>query len=449
MTVFLKDHHNPLLNISLIGVVALCFPSTVLAAALVDRIVARRVGDSIFPLARWSRQFATSWLLNPWWLIVGAIFLTMPTALSVSAIAIALIGLMALLSVNLFGMTRVLCRIGLAWPASPRLLAAASEASEKMDLTLAAVYEIDIASANAFALAVPKQVVFTRRALEVLDHEQLVAVCCHEIAHIAEPPKVKMIRIASSLLIFPLGLGNLAYTRFGEEGIFMLVAIVFFAGVRLRALRRRMETTADTAAHQHESDKGVYAAALEQIYRASNVPAVLSKKRAHPDLYDRMMSAGVTPSYQRPAPPVVRRTYVSLALCLALLVGFGFAFDGWSDNSAGVSRLTEAGVMWRLGIGAGSAPAFARLAELRLLDKHVDQAATFYECASELDPYSVVYPARLATAFSELGRCDEAGEVLTGADDDLRQCSCRESDAASAVRVAKAALGNCSPSGSL
>lgn len=449
MTVFLKDHHNPLLDTSLSGIVALCFPSAVLAGVVVDRIIARRLGDPIFPPARWLRQFATRWLLSPWWLIVGVLFLAMPTILNVSAIAIATIGLMALLSVNLFGMLPLLHRIGLAWPASPRLAAAASEASGKMDLTPAAVYEIDIASANAFALPVPQQVVFTQRALEVLDHEQLVAVCCHEIAHIAEPPKVKMIRIASSLLIFPLGLSNLVFGRFGETGIYILVAIIFSTGTRLRALRRRMESRADAAAHQHESDKGVYAAALEQIYCASNVPAVLPYRRAHANLYDRMIEAGVTPTYLRPAPPAVRRAYVVLALCLALLLSFGIAFDRWSESSAGPAHLTEAGVMWRLAVGAGGAPAFARLAELRLLKRQVDQAATFYECASELDPDSVVYRAKLATAFSELGRCEEADEVLSEADYDLRHCSCRENAAESAIRVAKSALGNCSPSDSL
>jgi hypothetical protein len=92
--------------------------------------------------------------------------------------------------------------------------------------------------------------------------------------------------------------------------------------------------------------------------------------------------------------------------------------------------------MWRLAIGVGGAPAFARLAELRMLDRQVDQAATFYECASELDPDSVVYRAKLATAFSELGRCEEADEVLSDADYYLSNCSCREGAAASAIRVA-------------
>jgi Zn-dependent protease with chaperone function len=444
MTVYLEDHHNPLLHISLSGVAALCFLSAVLAGAVVDRIIARRLGDPIFPPARLFRQFATRWLLSPGWLIVGVLFLTMPAALSVRAIAVAAIGFMALLSVNLLGMPRLLRRIGLAWPASPRLAAAVSEASQKMDVTPAAVYEIDIFSANAFALPLLKQVVFTRRALEVLDHEQLVAVCCHEIAHIAEPPRVKMMRIANSLLIFPLGLSNLVYGRFGETGIYILVAIILSASFRLRAQRRRMEAGADAVAHQYESDKGVYAAALEQIYRASNLPAVLPYKRAHGDLYDRMMGAGVTPTYPRPAPPIVRRAYVALAICLALMLGFGIAFDRWSESSAGPVHLTEAGLMWRLAIGAGGAPAFARLAEFRLLDRHIDQAATFYECASELDPDSVVYRAKLATALSELGRCEEADEALSEADYDLSHCSCREGAAASAIRVAKSALGNCS-----
>jgi tetratricopeptide (TPR) repeat protein len=80
------------------------------------------------------------------------------------------------------------------------------------------------------------------------------------------------------------------------------------------------------------------------------------------------------------------------------------------------------------------------------LGRHVDQAATFYERASELDPDSVVYRAKLATALSELGRCEEADEALSEADYDLSHCSYCEGAAESAIRVAKSALGNCSRS---
>lgn len=441
--VFLIDHQNPLAEIPLAGVVGLSFPAMILASVVVDHMIAPRIGD---PLRTWSQLFrslATAWMLSPTWLIVAATLFAMPADLGPRAVAVATLGLITLIAASTLGTMSLLLRIRLASIASPRVMAAASEASRAMAVTPSAVYEVDLAAANAFALIFPKQIVFTRRAVEVLDHKHLVAVCCHELAHLAEPARVQWMRVAGSLVIFLIAFSNPIYGRFGMQGIFGMIAVFALAYSRISSLRRRMERRADTAAHHNEPDEGVYARALERLYMANNVPAVLPYRRAHGNLYDRMLQAGVTPNYERPAPPALRWSYVAMAGCLAFLVLLQVSFDRWSDRPAAWRHFTETGIMWRLAIGAAGPSALAQLADFRSLDGRIEQAATFYRAASEIDPTSVIYPARLATMLSALGRCTEATDALSDAEDNLNYDSSDEPGASSAAGTAKSAVGKC------
>jgi hypothetical protein len=71
-----------------------------------------------------------------------------------------------------------------------------------------------------------------------------------------------------------------------------------------KRIARRMERHADDAAIQGTADAAIYARALEKIYQANQLPAVMrSNNMVHPHLYDRMLAAGVTPDYPRPQPP--------------------------------------------------------------------------------------------------------------------------------------------------
>ena len=77
------------------------------------------------------------------------------------------------------------------------------------------------------------------------------------------------------------------------------VASVVIENIRVA---RRMETRADKIAAENVADPAVYARALERLYQTNQMPAVMPKRSAkiHPDLYDRMVAAGVTPDYPRP-----------------------------------------------------------------------------------------------------------------------------------------------------
>ena len=82
----------------------------------------------------------------------------------------------------------------------------------------------------------------------------------------------------------------------------LAVAIIWLCRVRLA---RSMENRADKIARESTEEMTIYARALERIYCANQVPAVMRKSTllAHPSLYDRMIAANLTPDYPRPTPP--------------------------------------------------------------------------------------------------------------------------------------------------
>jgi hypothetical protein len=88
-----------------------------------------------------------------------------------------------------------------------------------------------------------------------------------------------------------------------------------------------MEQRADNIASHDGSFERIYTATLEKLYRANQTPAVnAGNNQTHPDLYDRILSAGIAPAYSRPAKPkrltLAGWTCVLMfaALCLFLIV---------------------------------------------------------------------------------------------------------------------------------
>ena len=87
-----------------------------------------------------------------------------------------------------------------------------------------------------------------------------------------------------------------------------------------------MEKRADQTAAENQINEGVYARALEKLYRENQLPAInVNDRQTHPHLYDRMVAAGITPDYPRPGRPKkmiwVGTAYAcALGLLLALLV---------------------------------------------------------------------------------------------------------------------------------
>ena len=131
-----------------------------------------------------------------------------------------------------------------------------------------------------------------------------------ELAHLREPRRLVWARASRHFLIgvyaalvaasarpLPGSFGPLAL-MWGMLGATILLIVGLTLSNRLSL---KMEHRADAQATESQVSPGVYARALEKLYQANLVPAVLrSKRMTHPHLYDRMIQAGVTPDYARP-----------------------------------------------------------------------------------------------------------------------------------------------------
>jgi Zn-dependent protease with chaperone function len=246
---------------------------------------------------------------------------------------------------------------------------------------------------------------FTDGLLAALDDDELTAVCAHELAHLTEPRRVALYRLAPLTLLLALPLARLIST---PEGLLAFeVAVLAGALVAVLGLRlsRRLERHADELGRAHEGEPGAYARALAKIYEVNLVPPVEGGRGGtHPHLYDRLVAAGGAPDYERPKPPP--RAPFFLALTVSSLL----ALAGYAAVEAGRYLLpaNEAGPYWSLALYGGRAEALARLAGARFERDDKDGAATLYRAAAELDQHSVRYPANLAIVLARLGRCDEA-----------------------------------------
>jgi hypothetical protein len=65
-----------------------------------------------------------------------------------------------------------------------------------------------------------------------------------------------------------------------------------------------VEVRADALARSNEVQDGVFARALVRLSELNLSPAVLPKRLwTHPQVYDRLVAAGITPDFPPPAPP--------------------------------------------------------------------------------------------------------------------------------------------------
>src|SRR5207248_490847 len=137
-----------------------------------------------------------------------------------------------------------------------------------------------------------------------------------------ESRRVLGVRVIAAFSLLPVAALPAVYETFGLAHVLALFGGWLLAVVLLRRLGRRMEERADREARVYEGDPGTYARALEKLYEANVLPVVLRGKRTvHPHLYDRLVAAGTTPAYPRPAAPP--RFLSGLAVALAAVVALG------------------------------------------------------------------------------------------------------------------------------
>jgi Zn-dependent protease with chaperone function len=239
------------------------------------------------------------------WVIFFVVALNMPnnfglkTWLMGIAFLILQLALLAGLGLRLMRWFRLLK------PASERLRSIVAETSAKMAVPVRAVWESTNPAANAVALVVTRELLFTQKLLATAPDDEIKAICAHELGHLNETRWVLAARILGTLSFFPFIFSRPIYVQQGPGG---LAALAFFILlIRSRFLRKklahRMEKQADEIAMASVEGAPIYARALERLYQINQMPAIMRGKNIHPDLWDRMVSAGVSPDYSRPQPP--------------------------------------------------------------------------------------------------------------------------------------------------
>lgn len=253
----------------------------------------------------WFHQAAVGWGAR--FMVLGAVViaaLAMPERWSVQ-MAEVILGYLAFHAVLNWGLyLRYLRWTKYLTPAGERLQRITEATGVRMGVRPRAVWQIEGAAAHAFAFPVTREMAVSTRLLEILDDEEVAAICAHEMAHLSESKNVLAGRLLGSLSLSPMMFMNPCTGWFGPFGLLLPFALVWLLVRFTRSFTMRMEKRADAEALHQQLHQGVYARALEKLYRENLIPAVGTTNRStHPHLYDRMLAAGITPDYPRPARP--------------------------------------------------------------------------------------------------------------------------------------------------
>lgn len=266
------------------------------------------IDHAIFPqlsLTKWLLQVVVGWGIR-FFIFVPAIAagLLMPDVFDPTALLIT-VAYLAVHFANQCGMLiRCLRLVKVLKFPSDRLKVIVSDVAARAEVAVRATWQFGGVMANAFVFPATRELAFSDRLLAICSDAEISAVCGHEMAHLGEPGIVLAGRLIGSLYLLPLIFITPLLNQLPGAGLILsflgVISIRAFAGW----LTRRMEKRADRLASTTTTNEGVYAGALEKMYRENQIPAVnASRRRPHPDLYDRMLGAGVQPDYPRPDRP--------------------------------------------------------------------------------------------------------------------------------------------------
>ena len=276
----------------------------------------------------WLHQVFASWLIRfaVWFVFLGTVAL-MPEELDWRC------WLLASLFVGLFlawcwgGLLWVGRKLGVLGPAPERLRRIVADVAGRMGVPVRGVWLLEYAGSFAFALPYTRDLAFSGRLLERFPDEEVAAICAHELGHLAESKLTVNTRVFANLAwLAPwLFLKPLVHAfDVSAIGAIALASLLMMFGTRW--FSRRLEERADRIAHTNEGEAGTYARALARLYEDNLIPAVLPRRRTHPDLYDRLLAVGVQPDFPRPARPSSWAVHSMLLLVLfGILIGLTFA----------------------------------------------------------------------------------------------------------------------------
>jgi Zn-dependent protease with chaperone function len=174
--------------------------------------------------------------------------------------------------------------------------------SVSMNIPFREVLVLRVSLAQAMVILDTRTLLFTERLLEIFPDDELAAICAHELAHLTESKVARYSRSVQLLTFLPWLLFNPVITLWGIIGLFALCGVTIAAPRLHKMISRKLELRADQLAKGNEGDAGTYARALTRLHENNLMPAVMAKRTTHPDLYDRIVSAGATPDFARPEP---------------------------------------------------------------------------------------------------------------------------------------------------
>lgn len=254
----------------------------------------------------WKNEVVASWImqLSSWGVYVLAA-LVMPVHFSWATLAITAAFFAVFFAQQFGGAIRLMRLLGLVRPASARLQALVDTTSAAMGVPVRATWELTSSAANAFAFVTTRELGFSRKLVAVCTDDELRAICAHELGHLSETRWTLAGRLMGALTLFPMIYARPAWALAGGGGLGFLGLLVLGIWYGNLRLARSMEKRADHVAREGVEDAASYARGLERLHRTNLAPAVLKPGAAqtHPNLYDRMLAAGVTPDYPRPAVP--------------------------------------------------------------------------------------------------------------------------------------------------
>jgi Zn-dependent protease with chaperone function len=273
----------------------------------------------------WLHQVCASLLLRLAWLpiFIGAA-LAMPDQFGLPTVLLAGAVLLVKLSLNAGLAVWLLKRLRILVPPSERLQRIVVESAKHMGVAAPKVWLLKRSVSNAAALPFTGELIFSERLMELHPDDEINAICAHELGHLGESRLVLAGRLLGSLTLFPLlFLKPALHASNGDGGLALAsLALATMALSSLgRRLSRKMEVRADKVAKDNQAGDGIYARALERLYEANQIPAVMRGNRmAHPHLYDRMLAAGIPPEYPRPRPPGPAGANIVIGIMLLIVL---------------------------------------------------------------------------------------------------------------------------------
>jgi Zn-dependent protease with chaperone function len=298
------------------------------------------------PLIEHCRSVAVLVLvLYPVWLVVIACWVLSPLAPSDERVWWWMAGLAPFHLLAGTGVTYPLVRaLGLAYPARENVVRAVERARVDVPVSVRRVDELAWLMPNAVALPLTGVVAFSKAGAEAMSDEELHAIALHELGHLAEPPLVRWGRAARGLLLVPYSAAMPLLASRRSLELVVLLVLSLCGGILARRWSRNHEKAADAHAGRYSAE---YAKALETLHRVAGIPAVLAASATHPSLYDRMLAAGVPPTFPRPEPPRIYRKLALLLLvpvaAIVLSAGASF-FKRWLWHAIDGERAAHVGV---------------------------------------------------------------------------------------------------------